>query len=57
MPIDVTRQPIKLMRPPNGYYQVASLEDIKRVLRESNSTPVVMVLTQDIIIDGATIKA
>ena len=41
----------------NGYHQVASLEDIKTVLRENDGIPVVMVLTQNIIIDGTTIKA
>ena len=49
--------PISVMKHLNGYHQVASLEDIKTVLRENDGIPVVMVLTQNIIIDGTTIKA
>ena len=36
---------------------VGSLNDIKRVLRESDGTPVVMTTTQDIVIAGVTIRA
>ena len=57
MPIGTTEQRISVMKRLNGYHPVASLEDIKTVLRESGGIPVIMVLTQNIIIDGTTIKA